>query len=118
MASHSSELYIWYHREPQGRGLPSHGAYLNAVSNAQVGIWEIICVFVDTPMFHCNGWCFPWTLAANAGASVCLRQVRDDAVYQAMGDHKVTLLRRPVVLNTLLAASDELKPWYNIRSKL
>ncbi|MEE6248290.1 MAG: AMP-binding protein, partial [Pseudomonadota bacterium] len=62
------------------------------------------------PMFHCNGWCFPWTLAANAGASVCLRQVRDDAVYQAMGEHKVThFCGAPVVLNTLLAASDELK---------
>ena len=52
-------------------------------------------------MFHCNSWCFPWTLAANAGASVCLRELRDDAVYQAMGEHKVThFCGAPVVLNT------------------
>ena len=62
------------------------------------------------PMFHCNGWCFPWTLAANAGTSVCLRQVRDDAIYQAMAEYGVThFCGAPVVLNTLLSASDELK---------
>jgi fatty-acyl-CoA synthase len=61
-------------------------------------------------MFHCNGWCFPWTLAANAGTSVCLRQVRDDAVYQAIAEHGVThFCGAPVVLNTLLSASDNLK---------
>ena len=96
---------------PKGVVYHHRGAYLNAVSNAlswhmgdhPVYLWTL-------PMFHCNGWCFPWTLAANAGASVCLRQVRDDAVYQAMGDHKVThFCGAPVVLNTLLAASDELK---------
>ena len=59
-------------------------------------------------MFHCNGWCFPWTLAANAGASVCLRQVRDDAFIKPWVN-TVTLLRRPSGIEYLLAASDELK---------
>ena len=65
---------------PKGVVYHHRGAYLNALSNAlswnmgdhPVYLWTL-------PMFHCNGWCFPWTLAANAGASVCLRQVRDDA---------------------------------------
>jgi fatty-acyl-CoA synthase len=96
---------------PKGVVYHHRGAYLNAVSNAlswnmgdhPVYLWTL-------PMFHCNGWCFPWTLAANAGVSVCLRQVRDDAVYQAIAKHKVThFCGAPVVLNTLLAAADELK---------
>ena len=61
-------------------------------------------------MFHCNGWCFPWTLAVNAGTSICLRQVREDAVYEAIGHFGVThFCGAPVVLNTLLNAPDELK---------
>jgi fatty-acyl-CoA synthase len=61
-------------------------------------------------MFHCNGWCFPWTLALNAGTSVCLRAVRDAAVFQAIAEHRVThFCGAPVVLNTLLAAGDALK---------
>ena len=96
---------------PKGVVYHHRGAYLNAVSNAlswnmgdhPVYLWTL-------PMFHCNGWCFPWTLAANAGVSVCLRQVRDDAVYEAIAKHKVThFCGAPVVLNTLLAAADELK---------
>lgn len=96
---------------PKGVVYHHRGAYLNAVSNAlswnmgdhPVYLWTL-------PMFHCNGWCFPWTLAANAGVSVCLRQVRDDAVYQAIAKHKVThFCGAPVVLNTLLAAAAELK---------
>ena len=96
---------------PKGVVYHHRGAYLNAVSNAlswnmgdhPVFLWSL-------PMFHCNGWCFPWTLAANAGVSVCLRQVRDDAVYRAISDHKVThFCGAPVVLNTLLAAPQALK---------
>ena len=96
---------------PKGVVYHHRGAYLNALSNAlswnmgdhPVYLWTL-------PMFHCNGWCFPWTLAANAGASVCLRQVRDDAVYRAISEHKVThFCGAPVVLNTLLAAPQALK---------
>jgi fatty-acyl-CoA synthase len=62
------------------------------------------------PMFHCNGWCFPWTLAALNGTSVCLRAVRDDAVYDAIKRHRVTpLCGAPIVLNLMVNADDRLK---------
>ena len=87
------------------------GAYLNAVSNALTWDMGEHPVYLWTlPMFHCNGWCFPWTLAVNAGTSICLRQVREEAVYQAIGQFGVThFCGAPVVLNTLLNAPDELK---------
>jgi fatty-acyl-CoA synthase len=96
---------------PKGVVTHHRGAYLNAVSNALTWSMGDHPVYLWTlPMFHCNGWCFPWTLAANAGTSVCLRQVRDDAIYQAMAEYGVThFCGAPVVLNTLLSATDELK---------
>ena len=96
---------------PKGVVTHHRGAYLNAVSNALTWNMGDHPVYLWTlPMFHCNGWCFPWTLAANAGTSVCLRQVRADAVYHAMADYGVThFCGAPVVLNTLLSASDDLK---------
>jgi fatty-acyl-CoA synthase len=57
-------------------------------------------------MFHCNGWCFPWTLSAVAGTHVCLRWVRAKAIYDAIADHRVThLCGAPIVMSTLLNAS-------------
>ena len=57
------------------------------------------------PMFHCNGWCFPWSLSVVAGTHVCLRQVRARAMYDAIADHKVThLCGAPIVMATLLNA--------------
>ena len=63
-------------------------------------------------MFHCNGWCFPWTISVVAGTHVCLRQVRARAMYDAIADHKVThLCGAPIVMATLLnAPADEKKP--------
>ena len=96
---------------PKGVVYHHRGAYLNAVSNALTWHMGEHPVYLWTlPMFHCNGWCFPWTLAVNAGTSVCLRLVRDDLVYNAIGEHRVThFCGAPVVLNTLLAADDALK---------
>ena len=96
---------------PKGVVTHHRGAYLNAVSNALTwGMGENPIYLWTLPMFHCNGWCFPWTLAANAGTSVCLRQVRDDTIYQAIAEHGVThFCGAPIVLNTLLSASDNLK---------
>ncbi len=96
---------------PKGVVYHHRGAYLNAVSNALTWDMGEHPVYLWTlPMFHCNGWCFPWTLAVNAGTSVCLRQVRDDLVYGAIAEHKVThFCGAPVVLNTLLVADDALK---------
>ncbi len=62
------------------------------------------------PMFHCNGWCFPWTLSVVAGTHVCLRWVRAKAMYDAIVDHKVTNLSgAPIVMSTLLNAKNEEK---------
>lgn len=96
---------------PKGVVYHHRGAYLNAVSNALTWDMGEHPVYLWTlPMFHCNGWCFPWTLAVNAGTSICLRQVREDAVYEAIGRFGVThFCGAPVVLNTLLNAPQELK---------
>ena len=60
------------------------------------------------PMFHCNGWCFPWSLSLVAGTHVCLRWVRAKAMYDAIVDHKVTHLSgAPIVMATLLNAKDD-----------
>ena len=62
------------------------------------------------PMFHCNGWCFPWSISVVAGTHVCLRQVRAPAMYDAIADHRVThLCGAPIVMATLLNAPDEEK---------
>jgi fatty-acyl-CoA synthase len=62
------------------------------------------------PMFHCNGWCFPWTLSALAGTHVCLRWVRAKAIYDAIADDRVThLCGAPIVMATLVNASDQEK---------
>jgi fatty-acyl-CoA synthase len=59
------------------------------------------------PMFHCNGWCFPWSISAVAGTHVCLRAVRSRAMYDAIADHKVThLCGAPIVMTVLLNAPD------------
>ena len=96
---------------PKGVVYHHRGAYLNAVSNALTWSMGDHPVYLWTlPMFHCNGWCFPWTLAVNAGTNVCLRQVREEDVYQALAEHRVThFCGAPVVLNTLLNAPDSLK---------
>ena len=58
------------------------------------------------PMFHCNGWCFPWTVTALAGTHVCLRRVEAAAIYDAIERHGVThLCGAPVVMNMLLNAA-------------
>ena len=60
------------------------------------------------PMFHCNGWCFPWTLSVVAGTHVCLRAVRAAPIYDAIADHKVThLCGAPIVMSTLLNAPEQ-----------
>jgi len=97
--------------DPKGVVFHHRGAYLAAISN--VLCWDLTShpVYLWTlPMFHCNGWCFPWTLAAVTGTSVCLRHVRDKAIFDAMKKHRVThFCGAPVVLNTLINADDALK---------
>ena len=96
---------------PKGVVYHHRGAYLNAVSNALS--WEMgnKPVYLWTlPMFHCNGWCFPWTMAVTAGTSVCLRAVRLEPIMEAIKAEKVThFCGAPIVLNMIVNAPAELK---------
>jgi len=97
--------------DPKGVVTHHRGAYLNAVSNILAWNMGAHPVYLWTlPMFHCNGWCFPWTVAALNGTSVCLRAVRDAAIFDSIKRHQVThLCGAPIVLNLMANASDELK---------
>jgi fatty-acyl-CoA synthase len=92
--------------DPKGVVYHHRGAYLLAIGNVLTGSMRKHCVYLWTlPMFHCNGWCFPWTISVVAGTHVCLRQVRARAMYEAIADHKVThLCGAPIVMATLLNA--------------
>ncbi|MGF1629804.1 MAG: acyl-CoA synthetase [Kiloniellaceae bacterium] len=94
---------------PKGVVYHHRGAYLNAVGNMQVWGMGPHPVYLWTlPMFHCNGWCFPWTVTALAGTHVCLRQVRAGAIFDAIADHGVThLCGAPIVMQLLLNATAE-----------
>jgi len=89
---------------PKGVLYHHRGAYLNAVGNSLV--WELgrHPVYLWTlPMFHCNGWCFPWTITMLAGTHVCLRRVEASAIFQAIAAHGVThLCGAPIVMQTVL----------------
>lgn len=94
---------------PKGVVYHHRGAALMAYSNTiHAGMGKHAVYLWTLPMFHCNGWCFPWTLAVQAGTHVCLRWVRAKAVYDAIADHGVThLCGAPIVMATLINASDE-----------
>jgi fatty-acyl-CoA synthase len=99
--------------DPKGVVYHHRGAALLAIGNVLTGSMRKHGVYLWTlPMFHCNGWCFPWTLSVVAGTHVCLRQVRAPAMYDAIADHKVThLCGAPIVMATLLnAPAEEKKP--------
>jgi len=96
---------------PKGVVYHHRGAYQNAVSNILVWPLPHHPVYLWTlPMFHCNGWCFPWTVAAMTGTHVCLRKVEAKAVFDAIRAHGVThYCGAPIVHATLVNAPDELK---------
>jgi fatty-acyl-CoA synthase len=91
---------------PKGVVTHHRGAYLNAVSNILAGNLGQHPVYLWTlPMFHCNGWCFPWTVAASAGVNVCLRKVDPEKIFELIGRHGVThMCGAPIVYNTLINA--------------
>jgi fatty-acyl-CoA synthase len=91
---------------PKGVVTHHRGAYLNAVSNILAGNLGQHPVYLWTlPMFHCNGWCFPWTVAAAAGINVCLRKVDPAKVFELIARHGVThMAGAPIVYNTLINA--------------
>ena len=96
---------------PKGVVYHHRGAYLNGVGNILVWGMPQHSVYLWTlPMFHCNGWCFPWTMAANAGTSVCLRKVDPALIFPLIKEHHVThYCGAPIVHQTLINAPDELK---------
>jgi len=91
---------------PKGVLYHHRGAYLNAMGNVLSCGMPPHAVYLWTlPMFHCNGWCFPWTLAALAGTSVCLRRVEPAAIFEAIERHRVGFFcAAPVVLTMLVNA--------------
>jgi fatty-acyl-CoA synthase len=93
--------------DPKGVVTHHRGAYLNGLGNVVTWTMPYFSRYLWTlPMFHCNGWCFPWTLAAVAGTSICLRRVESDVIFKLMRDHDVThMCGAPVVYNTLINAS-------------
>jgi fatty-acyl-CoA synthase len=92
--------------DPKGVVYSHRGAALMCYSNTLAASLPPHAVYLWTlPMFHCNGWCFPWTLSATGGTHVCLRQVRAGAIFDAIADHGVThLCGAPIVMSTLLNA--------------
>jgi fatty-acyl-CoA synthase len=96
---------------PKGVVYSHRGAYLNGIGNILVWGMPHHAVYLWTlPMFHCNGWCFPWTMAANAGTNVCLRKVHAPVIFDLIGRHGVThYCGAPLVHQTLINAPVELK---------
>ena len=97
--------------DPKGVVYHHRGAYLNAIGNILTWGMAGNPVYLWTlPMFHCNGWCFPWTIAAAAGTNICLRSVRVEPVYELIRTEHVThFCGAPIVLNMLAHAPDALK---------
>ncbi len=94
---------------PKGVVYHHRGASLLAQGNALTASMPKHSTYLWTlPMFHCNGWCFPWTLSAIIGTHICLRAVRQKAMWDSIADHKVThMCGAPIVMSTLLSASAE-----------
>jgi fatty-acyl-CoA synthase len=95
--------------DPKGVVTHHRGAYLNAVSNVATWTMPHFPRYLWTlPMFHCNGWCFPWTVAMLGGTHVCLRKVEAQAILQAMREHAVDhYCAAPIVHNLIINAPAE-----------
>ena len=100
---------------PKGVVYHHRGAYENAMGNQAVWSMGQHPVYLWTlPMFHCNGWCFPWTITAFAGTHVCLRKVDPEKILQLISEHKVShMCGAPIVLNSLLGASESAKSGFS-----
>jgi len=101
--------------DPKGVVYHHRGAYMNGLGNIVTWAMPHYPVYLWTlPMFHCNGWCFPWTVTAMAGTHVCLRALTADAILSAIGEHEVThLCGAPIVMNMMMTGGDAL--WDAIR---
>ncbi|HAY09451.1 MAG TPA: acyl-CoA synthetase, partial [Thauera sp.] len=93
---------------PKGVVYHHRGAYLNAMSNIVSWGMPPHAVYLWTlPMFHCNGWCFAWTMAANAGVNVCLRRVDPRLIFDAIREHGVTHYCGAPIVHSMLANAPE-----------
>jgi fatty-acyl-CoA synthase len=97
--------------DPKGVVTHHRGAYLNAVCNAATWTMPHFPRYLWTlPMFHCNGWCFPWTVAMLGGTQVCLRKVDAPSILQAMREHAVNhYCAAPIVHNLIIQADPALR---------
>jgi fatty-acyl-CoA synthase len=105
--------------EPKGVVTHHRGAYLNAVSNVMTWSMPLHPVYLWTlPMFHCDGWCFPWSVAAQAGVHVCLRKVEPAIIFALMKSEGVThYCGAPIVHNALINAAHADPPHLPARVK-
>ena len=88
---------------PKGVVYHHRGAYLNAISNmVSWGMAQHPVYLWTLPMFHCNGWCFPWTIAAAAGTNICLRKVEARAIFDLIREHRVTHYCGAPIVHTML----------------
>ncbi len=97
--------------DPKGVVTHHRGAYLNAVCNAATWTMPHFPTYLWTlPMFHCNGWCFPWTVAMLGGTHVCLRKVEAQAILNAMREHRVDhYCAAPIVHSLIYNAPEEMR---------
>jgi fatty-acyl-CoA synthase len=97
--------------DPKGVVTHHRGAYLNAVCNAATWTMPHFPVYLWTlPMFHCNGWCFPWTVALLGGTHVCLRKVDAPSILQAMREHRIDhYCAAPIVHSLIYNAPPEMR---------
>ena len=96
---------------PKGVVYHHRGAYLLAQGNIVTASIKKHAVYLWTlPMFHCNGWCFPWSISVVGGTHVCLREVRAEAIWRLLNQHKVThLCGAPIVMSKIMDAAEEVK---------
>ena len=93
---------------PKGVVYSHRGAYLNAINNTLCWAMPHFPVYLWTlPMFHCNGWCFPWSITILAGCHVFLRKIEAKQIYDAIATHKVTHLCGAPIIMSLLATADK-----------
>ncbi len=97
--------------DPKGVVYHHRGAYLLAQGNIVTASIKKHATYLWTlPMFHCNGWCFPWSISVVAGTHICLRDVNSDEIWKALKKYRVThLCGAPIVMSYILNAEEELK---------
>ncbi|WP_168418446.1 MULTISPECIES: acyl-CoA synthetase [Acinetobacter] len=102
---------------PKGVVYHHRGAYINAASNIiACGMTPRAKYLWTLPLFHCNGWCFAWTMAANGGTNICLRKVDPELIFKLIAEHKVDYFcGAPIVLSMLINTPDEKKTQFDHR---